>query len=148
MGVGGVPFRPKKESIISALKKHGGIVTRAAIELGVARWVLSKYLSKHKEFDELKEDLRQNFRAQLCDKAETALEEILTQNEDTTNRLRSAQYILNNLGKERGYSPLAVQASGETARELINLLKTPNGQSDRASQPQAERELNSGDPQD
>lgn len=106
-------------TVITALKKHCGVITPAAKELGLDRAVLSRLIDRTPE---LKKELalqREQYVERRMDVAENVLDKLM-QNADTRPELalRSSIYILNNHGKKRNYNHPEVLAQ-ENAKPVM-----------------------------
>jgi hypothetical protein len=87
----GVPFNPKKEDVLDALKECKGVVTYAAKRLGVYRVTLQTYISKNDDLKDALHGFRFNFNEEQLDAAENVLYYALSlKNEDLPNALKAA----------------------------------------------------------
>lgn len=129
MGTPGVPFSVKKETIEASIKKHGGRLIRVAAELNCKRDVIRKIISNDPELSQLLDDCRHQRDENLCDLAEDTLNDAMENRiGDMNNALKSAFFVLNNKGKDRGYNHPDAQNSGpkmtpEQVMQLINESK-------------------------
>jgi hypothetical protein len=104
MGISGVVWNPKKEEVLESLKKHGGVITHAAKALKVDRRTLRAYVKRSDELSAELEDLRFHYNEELLDGAEETLRHAVYQREDLAHSLKAAMFILNNKGRQRGWS--------------------------------------------
>lgn len=106
-------------TVLTCLKKHYGVVTPAAKELGLDRWTLAKYIERHKELRDEVARQREQYVERRMDVAENVLDKLM-QNADQRPELalRSSIYILNNHGKKRNYNHPEVLAS-ENAKPVM-----------------------------
>jgi len=106
-------------TVLTALKKHCGVVTPAAKELGLDRWTLAKYIERHRELKEEVVRQREMYVEKRMDVAENVLDKLM-QNADQRPELalRSSIYILNNHGKKRNYNHPEVIAA-ESAKPVM-----------------------------
>ena len=137
MGTPGVPWDVPEVTIVAALKKHMGKVTYAAADLKCCAMTLRRYLRNNPHLNDLVADLRIDLDHMLCDSAEHVLGALLDNaRKDATNALKSAMYVLNNKGKERGYQPITgdIVVSKETLAKFDDTMKqvakAQNNQSD------------------
>ncbi len=106
MGTSGVLWKGKKTAIIDTLKKRNGVVSLAAKDFGINRHTLTKRIQEDSELQELVERLRNDFVEQRLDSAEDTIIFALQRRDiDLSNALRAAFFVLNNLGRRRGYVP-------------------------------------------
>jgi hypothetical protein len=120
MGTQGVKFDRSKFEILEAIKKHNGKLTRAARELNCNYDTIRKYTDDDPEVVQLIKNLRQQYKEDMCDSAEDTLKDAIDgRNVDMTSALKSAFYVLNNLGRERGYTP-------QQSQEQIIVKYTPD----------------------
>ena len=105
MAVQGVKFDPPKSTIISILKDSKGVITTASKKLDVAPHTLRLHIKKDPELVELLDNLRNNFEDNLLDMAEnTVLYALSKRDEDPNNAIKSAFFVLNSKGQNRGWS--------------------------------------------
>lgn len=128
MGTQGVTFDKPRSVIIEAIKKHKGRLTKVAKELGCHYETVRKYTDPDPELVELIKMLRADYDANLCDLAEDTLTDAMdNRGLDMNNALKSAFFVLNNKGKDRGYNhPDAqtnlIQMTPEQAQKLIDAV--------------------------
>lgn len=105
MATSGSPWICEKSTIVLAIKKHHGKLTKVADELQVHYQTLKRRIDSDSELQELVQDLRNGFVNKLLDAAEgcvlTAME---NQDLDPNNALKSAFFVLNSRGQERDWS--------------------------------------------
>lgn len=111
MGTSGVPFNIPKKRIIESIKKKKGVVSQICDDLDICYDTYSKHIKTNPEYKDAIDSARNNFDTTICDMAETALMRALNQVEDMSASLSSAKFVLNNKGKNRGYSPIQNQPS-------------------------------------
>lgn len=105
MGTPGVPWIVEKDTISDALKKTKGRIEPAAKILGVAGFTLRRRLTEYPDLQELVTQLRSSFEQALLDQAEDTIEHAMNQTPtDLNNALKSAFFVLNSKGKERGWT--------------------------------------------
>lgn len=103
MGTSGVPWDVPKPQIIEALKRQKGRLTYACKDLDCRYETLKKYVDKNPDIQELLKQLRNEFDTTLLDMAESCLIKGM-QESDPNAYLKSAFYMLNNKGRDRGYN--------------------------------------------
>lgn len=105
MATSGVKFNRSKNEIIEAIKKHNGKLTKVAKHLNCCYDTVRKYTDDDPEIVKLIHNLRQEYDENLCDLAEDTLTDAMDARVgDMTNALKSAFFVLNNKGKNRGYN--------------------------------------------
>lgn len=105
MGTPGVPFDATKEQILSAIKESGGRFLRIAALLGYADNTVRAHIYADPELMQAIKDARKTRDEGLLDGAEDALKKALDKADlDINAALKSAFYVLNNKGKDRGYA--------------------------------------------
>ncbi len=128
MGVGGRPFLFKKADMLRAIEKHNGVIMRIAKEFGVDRSTIHTKFREDVDFQQALSKARKEYVEVLLDKSESALEMALDRcEEDMNNALKSAFYYLNNLGRDRGYSPptqTAIPVDPEYIKRFEECMKT------------------------
>lgn len=108
MGTSGVPLTIPKNIIINAIKKRNGVLTAAAKDLDCSRPWLIQHVNSDPELKDILAKERNAYDEYLCDKAESVLVYALNKCEtDLSNALGASKFILNNKGKNRGYSQKA-----------------------------------------
>jgi len=103
----GIPMEKSltKETVITALKKHGGVYLHACEELHVARRCFSKYVHRHPDLVELVKELRHDYDEEMQDAAVSVFKKLIAKaDDDPAHAFKSAQYYLNNKGRKRGYA--------------------------------------------
>lgn len=104
MGTSGVPWKANKTAIIDILKKRNGVVSLAAQDLGINRHTLTKKIQEDSDLQETLGQLRNDFVEQKLDSAEDTIAFAIHQRDtDLGSALKAAFFILNNLGRRRGY---------------------------------------------
>lgn len=106
------PWNPPKENIIAMLKKHNGLIIRAAEEFKINRHTLARKIKEDPELVELVENLKYDYQEGLLDLAEETLNYALVQKgQDINAALKSAFFTLNSRGQSRGYNNTNVGTS-------------------------------------
>jgi hypothetical protein len=147
MGTPGVPWEGTKVQILASIKKQHGRVTYVAKELNCDYITVKKRIDADPELTKALADARSGFGETLLDMSESALMRGLT-NEDPNAYLKSAFYVLNNKGKERGYSHAVLAPQSERVEQLIIQLKKPANVPDQAFEPKAAGESERGNEAD
>ena len=106
MGTSGVPFNIPKKVIIESIKKKKGVVTQICADLDICHDTYLKHIKPNPEYKEIIDSARNDYSTTICDMAETALMRALNQKDDLSSALSSAKFVLNNKGKDRGYSAI------------------------------------------
>lgn len=123
MGTQGVAFECDKMILMSLLEKHQGRVSHVADELEIQRHTLLKYIKKDDELKDFLDSVRKGYQHQLLDDAEATIYYALEHKEENLNAaLRSAFFILTNLGRDRGYDHPEVRVDDERKKELKDLF--------------------------
>lgn len=105
MATPGVPWDCKDSVIVEHLKKAKGRLTYACKTLNVHYETLKKRIDKTPELQKILSELRNELDTTLLDSAENCLLYAMSkQDQDLGNALKSSFYVLNNKGKDRGYS--------------------------------------------
>ena len=105
MATSGSPWICKKSTIIKALKKHNGKLTKACAELSVNYSTLKRRIDADEELTQLTQDLRNGFVNELLDTAENCvLSAMNNQATDPNNAIKSAFFVLNSRGQERDWN--------------------------------------------
>jgi hypothetical protein len=117
MGTQGVPLNIPKSAIIDSIKKNNGVLTYVCRELDIHHSTALKIINADPELVELLKEERHSFTENLCDLSENVLKEALIQREDLNSAIRSSQYVLNNQGRKRGYTPLTVPVTDEQIKK-------------------------------
>lgn len=122
MGVGGVRWNPDESIVIEALEKNDGKIRKTAQYLNVTHMTIYSYLNKHPAVKEVADALRNGYTNNLLDKAEDVFEFALDgKEEDLSNAIKSAIFVCNNLGRDRGYNhPNAALDGLRQSFELLN----------------------------
>ena len=104
------------EQVEDSIRDAGGIIARAADQLGCCRWTVYRYLN---EFDlwPVVEEARES----LIDEAEETLHELLHHSED---RIRAdiAKFIASRLGRSRGWGEKLDVGFERKAPEVVNII--------------------------
>jgi DNA-directed RNA polymerase sigma subunit (sigma70/sigma32) len=112
MATPGKLFTKSKDEIVEAIKKHKGRLTKVAKELNCHYDTVRKYTDPYPEIVDLIKYLRQDYDENLCDLAEDTLTTAMENcPDDMSSALKSAFFVLNNKGKQRGYNHPDAQAS-------------------------------------
>lgn len=123
MGTPGVPWEVPREKIEQALKKQKGRLTYACKDLNCTYRVLKKHIDEHPDLQELLVRLRNEFDCTLLDMAESSLVRGMSES-DPNAYLRSAFYVLNHKGKDRGYNHPEALAQKNSPADIIEAYKT------------------------
>lgn len=112
------------DEIKQAFVKNLGKITYACKSLGVTHSALTRYIERNPHVREFVKDLRCEYVETRLDAAEAVLDALLKRHEiDPKTALQSAIYILNNLGKERGYAhPNSMGTKLEERLEKIDII--------------------------
>jgi len=144
-------WTPNKEAVVAALEKHHGIVTRAAKEFNVKRHTLKKKIDQDPELVELLQNLRDDLNNNFLDLAENCILAAMSkQQDDPSNAMRAAMFVLNSKGKERewnnAFRPDTIQISQYDVENLKMENEALKKQlNDIHNKPQAESELSASD---
>ena len=104
MGTPGIPLVIPKDAFVTALKQNKGVVSRVCKSLDICHNSVHKLIAEY-ELKELLDNLRNNYKTTLLDDAEDNLAYAMQQRDkDLNNTLKASFFVLNNLGKERGYA--------------------------------------------
>lgn len=127
MGTSGVKFDRSKDDIIDAIKKHRGKLYKVAKQLNCHYETVRKYTDDDPDIVQLIHDLRHGYDEDLCDLAEDTLVDAMEARVgDMGNALKSAFFVLNNKGKDRGYNhPDSIANTVQATPQQI--LKMSNG---------------------
>ena len=130
MAVSGIKLNLPKESIITALTESKGVISRTALRLDVSEVYLRKRIKEFPDVEQLLEDLRFNYETKLLDMAEDCVVTAMSrQDSDPNNALKSAFFVLNSRGQERGYSnTLADQSKNQKIVFEVNYPNATNSQ--------------------
>ena len=127
MGTPGVKFDRPKSEIVEAIIKNNGKLTKVAKQLRCCYETVRKYTDDDPEIVQLIHNLRQEYDENLCDLAEDTLTDAMDARVgDMANALKSAFFVLNNKGRNRGYNPpqagfnTGVQATPEQILKMSN----------------------------
>ena len=136
MAHGGIPISEQVESalIISTLKKNNGVISKAARELGLHRDTLTAFFNSSEELKEILKKARLDYVTSRLDICEEVMDTLMTRIDDDPNHaFKSAMYILNNHGKDRGYAhPDAVnatEAQEKGYKEIVAQMKANQAES-------------------
>lgn len=103
MGVQGIPHGFTDQEIFDAIEKTKGVVVRASELLCLSPRALHEILSEKPHLRTALREIRRQFQYEMVDQSEQVLCKSIYQEEDLSLALRAATYILNNLGRDRGY---------------------------------------------
>ena len=132
-----------KERLMSALMRNDGRLLKAMKELKIDSYCnLQKFLQTNAEFHELEK----YFRARLIERSEDVLLDCLD-SDDKALRLKASMFILETVGKDRGYSkqkdmPLINVDLRNNPAELENKIKSIFSITSSTSKPTEEIEYN------
>jgi hypothetical protein len=120
----GIPILQQipKEEILALIEKHG-IALDVYTELGISHTTFYKLMKDNPDMQEALENARKKLQERKCDEAEKVLFKLMKRVDEDEKiarlSLNSAQYYLNNQGKQRGYAhPKAVDTVSKTLEEL------------------------------
>ncbi len=136
MGIPGVPFENchEKSVIVDALKKHDGKISYTAKELGCSQETIYRYMDRHPDVREAREQAQKAYLNKRLDVCESVLDVLANKvHTDPSHALKAAMYTLNNLGKERGYAPSEVRAAHPDYKELIDTTRDPTNNAPKAT---------------
>ncbi len=106
MGTPGVKFQPDKITFLASIKKLKGKVVALANEYNCERITIRNFVKTDPDFIVALQECRNDYAESLCDMAENTLVYALSDNNENINAaLKSAFFVLSNLGRERGYVP-------------------------------------------
>jgi len=130
-----VPLKWKKHEIVESIKKYKGRLTKVAKELGCSYMTIRNHTDPYPEVVELIKHLRMDWNESLLDSAEDTLTDALdARNSDMNNALKSAFFVLNNKGKERGYVPPSKHEPEEKTVSLSELAEYARVAEERAKE--------------
>lgn len=104
MAIPGIPHGITDDEFIIAFERCGGILEQAAAELGVTTKCIHDHMRKNPSVREELNQIRRRYQYRMLDRAEKVLNDSMDQEEDPNLAFRSSVYVLNNLGRDRGYS--------------------------------------------
>ncbi len=113
MGTPGVPFEPNRQKIVESIKKHKGVVTHMCKELHAQHGTLIKYINNDPELKQMLLEARHAYAEELCDYSEEGILYTVKQREDLSSCISAAKFVLNNIGRKRGYSPIPTSPGDE-----------------------------------
>lgn len=120
----GIPILEQisKEKILQTIEKHG-IALDVYTELNISSSTFYKILKEHPDLQEALDNARKKLIERKCDEAEKVLFKLMKRVDEDEKlarlSLNSAQYYLNNQGKQRGYAhPKTVDTVSKTLEEL------------------------------
>lgn len=120
MGTSGVPFNPKKDYVIEVIYRYNGVLSHCCAAINCRYETLKKYIDKHEDLIALLDEVRHARCEYMLDSAEDVLVQSMENfEEDAKNAIRAAFFVLNNKGKERGYT---MQKSLEQIQRDIGYL--------------------------
>lgn len=127
MGTPGVPFNVPKAVILESIKKRQGVIVNISKDLDVCYETCLKHIRLDQELSDELDRQRNAYKEELCDLAENTLKSALIQTKDLPSALSSSKFVLNNLGRKRGYTPPTITTTDEH-------VKKADAQIDRLSQ--------------
>ena len=135
MAISGKPWDIEKNTIITILKKHNGVLTRSARELGVAPHTLRLKIQEDPELVKILADERNSFDTTMLDMAENTLMYAMgLQKSDVNAALKASFYALNNKGRERGYQRIKGDEDG--GENPVEALKKALREFSRSAEPE------------
>lgn len=139
MATPGVKFDTPLEEIVELIKKHRGRLTKVAKELNCKYDTVRKYTDPYPEVVQLIKELRRDYEEDMCDLAEDTLFDAMDKRlVDMSNALKSAFFLLNNKGKDRGYNHPDSQNSGIqlTPAQITQVIDGHSASQTSSSSPQ------------
>lgn len=127
MGTSGVPWNVPKNRIIEAIKAKRGVLTHVCKELDAAHETVLRHINKDPELKAVLDAARHEYDDLICDLSENTLLYAVSQKEDLSNGIRAAQFVLNNKGRKRGYTPPTVVNPQDQAFEKNAMEKIADG---------------------
>lgn len=123
MGTPGVPLNIPRERIVQSIKKKKGIVTQICADLDIDYHTYQKHIRDDPELKAMLDRARHDYKETICDMAETAIMRAINQKDDLNVAAKYSQYVLNNMGQDRGYNhPEASQIKISPA-EVVELAR-------------------------
>ena len=120
MGTPGVAYQVNIPDILKVIEEKRGVVTQIHKQLGISHTFFYELIAKYPEIKKAIDEARLVLDDTLCDAAENALLFALSQREDLGSSVRSAQYVLNNKGRKRGYTPPTVAQAPDSLKPDID----------------------------
>jgi hypothetical protein len=120
MGLGGVKYNPDISEILKVIEEKRGVVTQIHKQLGISHTLFYELIAEYPQLKTALDKSRLELDNILCDSAENALLYALSQREDLGSSVRSAQYVLNNKGRKRGYTPPTVAQAPDSLKPDID----------------------------
>jgi hypothetical protein len=118
MGTPGVKFHITKQDLSDLIVKKNGRLVYVCQELGMGRQWLHERMKQEPELYEVVAQARKHYCEALTTVAEDGLMYYMSRREEYPNQaLRAIMFVLNNLGKDIGYSPL-VYSSGSVSDDV------------------------------
>lgn len=127
MALPGVKYIPDIDSILKVIEVKKGIVTQIYKQIGISHTKFYELVDEYPELKVALDKARNDFECTLLDAAENSLLYALEQREDVGSSIRSAQYVLNNKGRKRGYTPPTVTNPLDQASEKSLIEKIVDG---------------------
>jgi len=121
MGTSGVPWNVDRDTIITAIEKNHGRLTYACRDLHCHYQTLKKRVDADEELQKIVTDARNQFLELLLDSAEDVLLTNLQQKNDLNLANKTAYYVLNTRGRDRGY--IAVRHGAHESPEVASDLE-------------------------
>lgn len=127
MGIAGIRWDVTDDEIIDVIKNSNGIVRSIASHLNVSYQSIYNRLNQNPEMQKALADARKAFVERKKDGAELVLDDMFDQYSNNPeywagHAFRSAQFVLNNLGRDRGYAHPDVLASEDGPRAAASAI--------------------------
>lgn len=107
-------------TVLAALRKHSGVITPTAKEVGLDRATLSKFIDRTPELKREMAIQREQYVEKRMDVAENVLDQLMQKVDSRPElALRSSIYILNNHGRRRNYNHPEVIAAENSKPVMI-----------------------------
>jgi hypothetical protein len=123
MGIGGINHKLTELDISDALQQNRGVISQAAIELGISRQHLNVLMRQYPAVMEQLPKWRNNFEENLLDSAEATVQYCMNmRKEKTAIALRAATYVLDKRGEARGWLPTQSPVDPKSTEKLDDVL--------------------------
>ena len=124
MGTPGVKSNITKHDIVDALKRNHGVISQAAVELGITRQGLNQIMRGYPDIMEQLPLFRANFEEHLLDTAEATVQYCMNlRKEKTAVALRAATYVLDKRGAGRGWEQAQEIVDAKTEGKFDELIE-------------------------
>lgn len=123
MGTQGVPWNVPKSRILESIRAKKGVITHICKDLDVHYDTVTRHIKKDPELQEALDLARNEYDDLICDMSENTLLYAVSQREDLSSGIRAAQFVLNNKGRKRGYTPPSVNPDqGKQESAVVDTL--------------------------